>query len=509
MVSVVGGGPLIVELADRLNGKVIVSSDVKEEDLKGVDFESLIAQITKYFVKEGTVNILNRHRLLEILDRVRSEEKSPVHVEILRSSDFKPAAKDVEARFTTRNVGFEKTTAGVTDFADYFNDRFRRLRDFIRNSRSSIGALGVNHIENLTHYTDGREVAIVGIVYDKIITKKGHLLITLEDETGTAKVLVYKQERERGGPSNLFDTANRIIVDEVVAVSGKISGPFVIAKVFVWPDIPIRSRKSTGEDLAIAFLSDVHVGSKLFLEKRFEKMLEWLNGGVDVKRDLASKVKYLVISGDLVDGIGVYPNQDKELEIVDVYKQYSVFFDYLSTVPDYIEIMVLPGNHDAVQRAEPQPPLNSELMSDFKKDNIHILSNPAYMNLNGLKTLSYHGTSLDSVIHVIPGASYTRPELVMAEILKRRHLSPVYGGNVIVPSKKDPMVIDEIPDILHMGHIHRNGQTDYHGTLIINSGAWQSKTDYQLKQGHIPTPGVLSVYETKPMNMNNIDFGNL
>lgn len=503
------GGTLIVELADRLSGKVIISSDVTDADLKGVDLESLIAHVTTHFAKEGQVNILDKHNLLEILDKLRAEEKQPVHVEIIRSADFKPMAKEIDASFSTRNVGFEKTTSGVADFAEYFNDRYRRLRELLERNRVNTSFGMVNKIENLSSFADGREVTVVGIVYDKIITKKGHLMITLEDETGTAKIIVYKQERERGGPNNLFDSANRVIVDEVVAVNGKTSGPFVVAKSLVWPDIPIRTRKNTEQDLAIAFLSDIHIGSKLFMEKHFEKFLEWINGGVDARKDLVSKVKYMVLAGDLVDGIGVYPNQDKELEIVDVYKQYSVLFDYLSTVPDYIEIFVLPGNHDAVQRAEPQPPLTTELMSDFKKDNIHILSNPAYITMHGLKTLSYHGTSLDSVIHVVPGSSYTKPEAVMVEMLKRRHLSPVYGGNVIVPSKKDPMVISEVPDILHMGHIHKNGSADYHGTLAVNSGTFQSKTSYQMKQGHLPTPGILSVYETRGMNMNLVDFNRL
>ena len=79
--------------------------------------------------------------------------------------------------------------------------------------------------------------------------------------------------------------------------------------------------------MAIAFTSDIHVGSKLFLEKQFVKFIEWLNGNVDTRKDIAEKIKYLVISGDLVDGIGVYPNQDKELSISDIYKQYSVLFD--------------------------------------------------------------------------------------------------------------------------------------------------------------------------------------
>jgi DNA polymerase II small subunit len=178
----------------------------------------------------------------------------------------------------------------------------------------------------------------------------------------------------------------------------------------------------------------------------------------------------------------------------------------ISMVPDYIHVFVIPGNHDAVQRAEPQPQLTSDLISDFKADNVHILPNPSFLTLHGINILAYHGTSLDSVIGAIPGMSYAKPEKPMIEILKRRHLSPIYGGNITVPSKNDNMVIDKIPDILHMGHVHKNGSANYHGVDIINSGTWQATTDFQLMKGHIPTPGIVPIYESKANRFTHINF---
>ena len=94
----------------------------------------------------------------------------------------------------------------------------------------------------------------------------------------------------------------------------------------------------------------------------------------------------------------------------------------------------------------------------------------------------------------------------MKEILKRRHLSPIYGGNVVTPSKSDSLVIDEVPDILHMGHIHKNGYDEYHGTALVNSGTWQARTSFQIKQGHIPTPALLSVYDARTTSLLQVDF---
>ena len=55
---------------------------------------------------------------------------------------------------------------------------------------------------------------------------------------------------------------------------------------------------------------------------------------------LASRVKYLVIAGDLVEGIGVYPGQLDELNIPDIHEQYVESARLLSEIPDYVEILL-------------------------------------------------------------------------------------------------------------------------------------------------------------------------
>jgi DNA polymerase II small subunit len=502
------GDKLVAELAQRLMGKVVISSDIKDKDIKEIGVEALTAYVTTFFEGSSGFNLLDKTALKRITE-LHNTEKAPVQVEIIQKVDFKPSAKDVEPEFSYRNAEMEKTPSGVDDFAAYFRSRFEKLRDAIERGRG--GGLGmINNIEALSKYADGRDIGIVGMVYDKIITKKGHILITLEDETGVAKVLFIRPEKTSKRESHiLFEAASRIVNDEVVAVRGRVSSPFLIASSLVSPDIPIRQMKRTEEDISVAFASDIHVGSKLFLEKQFVRFIQWLNGNEESNIEIAKKIKYLVISGDLVDGIGVYPEQDRELSIKDIYKQYSVLFDYIRDIPSYIEVFVLAGNHDAVQRAEPQPPLGDDLLRDFKLPNVHVVSNPAYVTIHGVKVLAYHGTSLDSIIHNVPGCSYSRPEGAMLEILKKRHISPIYGDNPIMPSRKDSLVIDEVPDILHMGHLHKNGYAEYHGTQIINSGTWQARTSYQIKLGHIPTPALLPVFNMKSGQMVNIDFNSM
>ncbi len=498
----------LIELANRLSGKVMISSEISEADLKGVDSESLVAHIIEHFAGVSGA-VLSKESLESVIAGIRSETKEPVHVEVIRSGNFNPAAKDIEPQFRARDVRVERTSSNVNDFVDYFQDRFVRIREIIRSYGNGFSGI-LGNISGIKQYMNGRDLAAVGMVYDKVVTAKGNIMITLEDESGSVKVLFMKPARKQRDEQNeVFDSASKLVKDDVIAVKGKTWNSFVIANRMLWPDVPIHQPSQSADDVAVALVSDVHVGHKLFMQKNFAKFLEWINGGVDNRRDLAAKIKYMVVAGDLVDGIGIYPDQDRELAIDDIYKQYSVFFEFLEHVPDYIEVFVIPGNHDAVQRAEPQPKVGNGFLKDFKKENVHMMTNPCYLNLHGIKILAYHGTSLDSVIRGIPGCTYSAPTDAMKEILKRRHLSPIYGGNIVVPSKDDALVINEVPDILHMGHIHKNGYDAYHGTLLVNSGTWQGRTGYQIKQGHVPSPGLLPIYEAKSGKLNVMDFNEL
>ncbi len=101
----------------------------------------------------------------------------------------------------------------------------------------------------------------------------------------------------------------------------------------------------------------------------------------------------------------------------------------------------------------------------------------------------YHGRSIDDMISLIPGASYENVSPMMTGMLQRRHLAPTYGKRTpIAASKEDRLVIDPIPEVLHTGHVHIMGITEYRGTLCVNSGTWQSQTAFQKQMNINPTP---------------------
>ncbi len=465
--------------------ELLKKSDIREE------LEAELLAANKPLVSKDDVD--------SIIDK-RHKAYLPTSVEIQRSPDFRPLAREYESDVKvvhSRDVtGKSRGKGEVDDFVGYFRSRYERLARLLRGMSKYQNV----QLKDVKRYVN-ENVRVIVCISGKRETKKGNLLFDVEDLSGTFRTIVsaggFSKEKEK-----IREKAQQLLLDDVVAISGKVLEPYMIVEDIEWPDLPVlREKKLTEKDLCIAYISDLHFGSRYFLEHHFNSFIEWIHGNEGAK-ELAGKVKYIVIAGDIVDGIGIYPNQEKELIVKDIYKQYEMFDDFLERIPDYIEVIVAPGNHDAVRRGEPMPAMPTDL---FKGNAIRV-GNPSVVHIEGLRHIIYHGTSMDSMIAAIPNASYDHPEKVMMEYLKRRHLSPMYGGNLIIPEKVDYFVIEDEPDVLHCGHVHKNGYASYRGTLLVNSGTFQDRTDYQVKQGHVPTPAVVPVYETKTGKLKSIDF---
>jgi DNA polymerase II small subunit len=416
------------------------------------------------------------------------------NVKVIEQS-YQPIAKQYSSKIkvlsNVEQIINSNCKCSIEDFIGYFRDRYKQEFEILKNRKSNLSIIRLDQLSK----ANSQDVRIIVIVYDKKITEKGNLLLEVEDEFGQARAVV---------PSNApcFKEAQTIMRDDIIALDGKVLNNLFIVNNISWPDLSLlKDFPSIEEDLAIVYLSDLHFGSRFFLEKGFNRFLKWLNGK-EKYSSLASKVKYIAIAGDIVDGIGVYPSQENELVIKDIYKQYEEFNKALELIPDYISILVLPGNHDGVRRSEPQPPLEKE----FINSSVYSLPSPCFVEIENFRHLFYHGTSLDSVIANIPGLSYSKPENAMKELLKRRHLSPLYGDNLVVPAGKDLMVIQSEPDVLHMGHVHKNAASKYRNVLMLNSGTFQDRTDFQMKMGHIPTPAIVPVLELKSGQLYHLKF---
>lgn len=339
---------------------------------------------------------------------------------------------------------------------------------------------------------------VAGLVMSRQFKRHG-LEIVIDDFSGDLHVTGTTEDIKKQG--SLITTDQMVMLE--LENSGK-SQSFVIKNI-ISPDIPDHLPNRAKSESYVVLISDLHVGSKYFMETTFMKFLNWMSSSDD---EVVRRIKFLCIGGDLIDGIGIFPNQDKELLELNINNQMSHVIDLLSRIPKHINVFVIPGNHDPGRRALPQPSIprqNSEKLYTFR--NFTMLGNPSLIELNGVKILMYHGQSLDDIIGTIPDLSYAKPAEAMKVLLKARHLSPIYGERTpIAPEQEDHMVITEVPDIFHSGHIHVLDAQNYRGTLIVNSGTWQGQTNFQKTMGIIPTPGVAVIVDLSTLKPFIMDF---
>jgi len=400
----------------------------------------------------------------------------------------------------------------VKDFTNVFITRYRFIENILRHRQELQNNLAINRLEKKK---EKEAISIIGIILDIGVTKNGNLILKMEDLTGSISVIVSKNKTE------LFSLAKDLVLDEIVGIVGVCHEKVIFADQVVWPDLPeINEIKKGPEEEFVIFLSDIHVGSKKFLKEEFDKFLQWINGkvGNDQQKEIAHKVKYIIIAGDTVDGVGIYPSQEEELEIKDVKEQYIEFARLIKQIPLNKQIIICPGNHDATHLAEPQPPFYKDYAAEmFTLPNVTLVSNPAMVNIgkkdnfSGFDVLLYHGYSFDyyvaNVESIRNGGGYHRADLIMKFLLKRRHLAPTFKSTPYFPGyTEDPLLIKKIPDFFITGHIHYCAVANYKGVTMISGSCWQGKTSFQEKLGHEPEPARVPIVNLKTRQIKILKF---
>ncbi|NDB51855.1 MAG: DNA-directed DNA polymerase II small subunit [Thaumarchaeota archaeon] len=447
--------------------KILEQIDVKE-------LERIIKQIVKE--KERQQLYLISQKDLESFLGIQEDETVEDSHEIL----YDPTPKLASAE-------------GVQGFSALFTSRFTKLKRIMSNRPE---AKMVKTISAVISTKSKDEVYVWGLVVDRR-TDRNVTKITLDDQSGIIETIVVDEDLQKVASGLLMD---QFVMEKIVTSK---NGGFIV-KDIILPDIPDHATNRSKTETYAVFVSDLHVGSKYFMEKEFRELIDWFSS----PDPIAKRVKFFILGGDVVDGIGIYPNQDKELVALNTQDQLKLLYEILDKVPKHIKVFIAPGNHDPGRRALPQPAIPAKYNPDlWGRKNFFMVGNPAIISLNGVKVLIFHGQSVDDIVKTTPGLSYDKPAKVMQYLLKARHLSPIYGAQTpLAPELEDYMVIDEVPDIFHAGHVHVIDLDLYKNILILNSGAWQSQTPFQSGVGITPTPGVAVLVNLKTFKVYTKDF---
>jgi len=456
---------------------------------------------------------IDRNSLEELITPTTKEQtatktvvSSPLPQPFLESKreSFKPYSKEIDSDIKLlddpTNTMF--TSGSVEEYYGYFLDRFKRLEKFLRQR---MDAKDATSISDALKVPTNSKVKVIGMLTEKRESKQ-RIFLRLEDPETSATVLVYANLE-----GSVRERVHGLLLDQVVCISAtKARNDLLILEDIFFPEIPQQTPRKASVPVYAALISDLHVGSRQFMREEFNRFLLWLNGklGDNRWREIAGHVKYVAIAGDLVDGIGIYPKQVKDLVIRDIHRQYGAVSKFIEQIPDYIELIIIPGNHDAVRKALPQPAIPKDYAEPlYEVRKVHALGNPCTLSLHGVELLLYHGRSLDDIIANTPNTSFKTPEKAMKLLLQSRHLAPIYGQRTpIAPGRRDFLVIERVPDVFHAGHVHVQAHDRYRGLLIVNSGAWQRQTEYQSKMGLEPTPGIIPVVNLQTLQLTTMSF---
>jgi len=393
----------------------------------------------------------------------------------------------------------------VNDFTLYFRNRLSEMRKILQGNSSLKNPVSINKLSS-----NRQNISIIGIVSNKSVTKNKNILFDVEDLTGKMRVLISQSN------AKLYEKAEEVCLDSVLGFSGIGNREILFANDIAFPECSLSERKRSPVDENVLFLGDLHYGSKLFLENNFVKFIDYLNGRVPDTPEV-EKIKYLFLVGDIIAGVGNYPNQERDLKVKDIEEQFMGLSQLLDKIRKDIRIIISPGNHDGVRLMEPQPPLKERFAwSIYDLKNVILTGNPSWVNIgstsgfSGFDVLTYHGFSFPYYANTIPKLivddALNFPDKIMTYLLKNRHLAPAHSSVQYFPSEEDPLMIKKIPDIFISGHTHKSALSYYNNILMASVSSWESKTPYQEKMGNEPDFCKVPLFNLKTRSIKILDF---
>ena len=489
---------------------VLVSPEFFENIPEAFDYVSFL---TKARQKLQSQSILIESDLNEIINE--SKNNSGLYVQQLskQSAELTIGKPEITGKvIIKKNYTKEVKKKDVQSFVSYFRRRYDSLRKILMSRQELQDSLSISRLQRKE---ERQSVSVIGLVLDKSETKNGNIRIKMEDTTGTIDVIINKTKPD------LFEIAKDLVLDEIIGITGITGNKIIFCNSIFLPEIPVNHefKKAPGEGYAV-FISDIHFGIKNFLDSDFMKFISWLSGefGTKQQREIANKVKYLFVTGDIVEGVGIYPGQELDLEIKDIYAQYEEATRYFKMIPERIKVIMCGGNHDAIRMSEPQPVFDKQMAKGlYNLPNLLIVSNPAVVNIDstdnfpGFDVLMYHGFSFPYYTESVPSlrskGGLKKCDLIMKFLLQRRHLAPSHGSTLYVPDdEEDSLVIDIVPDIFVSGHIHQITIGNYRNVSLINSSCWVVQSEDNAKRGIIPEPAKIPIINLQTREVKIMNF---
>lgn len=311
-------------------------------------------------------------------------------------------------------------------------------------------------------------------------------LASQTNDTYLAEIRAQKQEI-RKEKQKLFD--ERTALNKILREQGRIESMFDIVKRAIEEYQPIKfdyvpTKIQDSDNDLIIHLTDVHCGVDIIskfnvfnidiLKQRLQKYLDEI---IDIKNIYKSQNAYVILGGDMIQGIihlnsRIEAKENVVTQIMEVTDLVSNFIYELSKVFQYVEVHTTAGNHSrsTANKEETTRGDNFDLLIPFacKKDlkniqNVKFVDNElecdiATFKVRGHMVYATHGDK-DTVKNV------------------------VYHMTQFARKAKLPL-----PDMCYLGHRHTNGLTTIDDVKVIESGCVDGMDSYAIDKRLVGTP---------------------
>jgi len=292
---------------------------------------------------------LSENEVSKIIDRTREERPLILTCEIIDNFMKKTSFKIIKTHIKPKKMS-------VQEYTDMLNKRYEFAQDIL------LKKVELTNIVSINKCTDGK-VSVIGMVKTKE-QNNGNIILEIEDKTGTVRTIVAK------------DIGEKIILDDIIAVTGNFNNKLLFGEKVVYPDVPLRKVNYSNANTKISFIINHDFSKETHIEGDYIFVGNCDN--VERLKELYPRTKVFIISDkDVIDGNLQYISNPTYVEVDGII--FLVMFDYDPL--NAIKKRFLPiGNSDFI--IDPIPDViftNKDINANYKS--ITITSEKCVMNL--------------------------------------------------------------------------------------------------------------------------------
>ena len=306
------------------------------------------------------------------------------------------------------------------------------------------------------------------------------------DDTYLAEIRAEKQEI-RKEKQKLFD--ERTALTKILREQGRMESMFDIVKRAIEEYKPVNfnytpSVVPDSDNDLIIHLTDIHCGVNIdspfnifnmeVLEQRLKNYLDEI---FDIQNTYKSQNAYVIIGGDLIQGLihtnaRIEAKENVVMQIMEVTDLISNFIFELSKVFQNVEVHTTAGNHSrsTANKEETVRGENFDLLVPFacKKD------------LKNIENVKFVDNYLDCDIATFK---------VRGHMVYATHGDKDTAKNIVYHMTKFARKVKlPLPDLCYLGHRHTNGLTTVDDVKVIESGCVDGMDTFAIEKRLVGTP---------------------